>query len=134
MADFLKAYPDIKARMIPSDRPANLLQEQIDVGVRIGTLPDSSLVAIKVGTTRRVLCASRAYLAARGTPRRPEDLAEHDCINYTGVSLPEAWTLVRGNASIAVPVHTRLSVRRGGLCRSARRSRHCHCVYLPAQG
>jgi DNA-binding transcriptional LysR family regulator len=110
MADFLKAYPDIKARMIPSDRPANLLQEQIDVGVRIGTLPDSSLVAIKVGTTRRVLCASRAYLAARGTPRRPEDLAEHDCINYTGVSLPEAWTFVRGDASIAVPVHTRLSV------------------------
>jgi DNA-binding transcriptional LysR family regulator len=108
IADFLKAYPDIKARLIPNDHSASLFQEQIDVGVRIGALPDSSLVAIRVGTTRRVLCASPAYLAARGTPRRPEDLAEHDCINYAGFSLPDAWTFVRNKEVIAVPVHTRL--------------------------
>jgi DNA-binding transcriptional LysR family regulator len=110
IADFLKAYPDIKARLIPNDHSASLFQEQIDVGVRIGALPDSSLVAIRVGTTRRVLCASPAYLAARGTPRRPEDLAEHDCINYAGFSLPDAWTFVRNKEVIAVPVHTRLVV------------------------
>jgi DNA-binding transcriptional LysR family regulator len=110
MADFLKTYPDIKARMVPSDRPLSLFQEHIDVGVRIGVLPDSSLVAIPVGTTRRVICASPAYLAARGTPRTPEDLAGHDCINYTGFTLPDAWTLVRDKATIVVPVNSRLAV------------------------
>jgi DNA-binding transcriptional LysR family regulator len=73
-------------------------------------LPDSSLVAVRVGTARRVVCASPAYLAARGTPRTPEDLAGHDCINYAGFSLPDAWTFVRDKATIAVPVHTRLIV------------------------
>jgi DNA-binding transcriptional LysR family regulator len=110
MVDFLKTYPDIKARLIPSDRALSLFQEQIDVGVRIGALPDSSLVAIPVGTARRVICASPAYLAARGTPRTPEDLAGHDCINYAGFSLPDIWTFTKDKTTIAVPVTTRLTV------------------------
>jgi DNA-binding transcriptional LysR family regulator len=110
VADFLKAYPDIKARLIPTDRMTNLFQEQIDVGVRIGALPDSSLVAIRVGTTRRMVCASPAYLAARGTPRTPQDLAGHDCITYAGFGLPDVWTFGSDKAAIAVPVHTRLVV------------------------
>jgi DNA-binding transcriptional LysR family regulator len=110
MVDFLKTYPDIKGRLIPTDRALSLFQEQIDVGVRIGALPDSSLVAVRVGTARRVVCASPAYLAARGTPRMPEDLAKHDCINYAGFSLPDVWTFVRDEAAIAVPVQTRLIV------------------------
>jgi DNA-binding transcriptional LysR family regulator len=110
MADFLKAYPDIKARMIPTDRVPNLIQEQIDVGVRIGALPDSSLIAIPVGTTRRVVCASPAYLAARGAPRTPEDLARHDCIHYAAFAAPDVWTFVRDKATIAVPVNPRLVV------------------------
>jgi DNA-binding transcriptional LysR family regulator len=110
LMDFLKAYPDIKARMIPTDRPLSLFQEQIDVGVRIGALPDSSLVAVRLGTTRRVVCASPSYLAARGTPRTPEQLAGHDCINYAGFGLPDEWTFVRGKTAIAVPVNTRLVV------------------------
>lgn len=110
MADFLKAYPNIKARLIPTDRAVSLFQEQVDVGVRIGALPDSSLVAIPVGTTRRVVCASPAYLAARGTPRTPEDLAGHDCISYAVFALPDLWTFVRDKATIAVPVNTRLVV------------------------
>ncbi|PWT88450.1 MAG: LysR family transcriptional regulator [Proteobacteria bacterium] len=110
LVDFLKAYPEIKARMIPTDRPLSLFQEQIDVGVRIGALPDSSLMAVRVGITRRVVCASPAYLAARGTPRTPEQLARHDCINYAGFGLPDEWTFVRGKTAIAVPVNTRLVV------------------------
>ena len=110
MVDFLKTYPDIKARLIPSDRPLSLFQEHIDVGVRLGALPDSSLKALSVGTTCRVACASPAYLAARGTPRQPEDLAGHDCIHYAGFSQPDAWTFVRDKATIAVPVSTRLFV------------------------
>ena len=110
MADFLKAYPNIKARLIPTDQALSLFQEDIDVGVRIGTLPDSSLVAIPVGTTRRVVCASPTYLAARGTPRTLEDLAGHDCISYAGFSAPDAWSFVRDKVTVEVPVKTRLIV------------------------
>jgi NADPH:quinone reductase-like Zn-dependent oxidoreductase len=110
IVDFLKTYPDIKVRMIPTDQKLSLAQEQIDVAVRIGELPDSSLVAVRVGRTRRVVCASPAYLAARGTPRAPEDLVGHDCISYAGFSLPDAWTFVRDKATITALVHTRLIV------------------------
>ncbi|MBR1216528.1 LysR family transcriptional regulator [Bradyrhizobium sp. U87765 SZCCT0131] len=110
IADFLKTYPDIKTRIIPTDRVLSLVQEQIDVGVRIGTLPDSSLIAIPVGTTRRLACASPAYLAARGRPRTPEDLAAHDCISYAGFESHDLWTFVRDRATVAVPVKTRLIV------------------------
>ena len=110
IADFLKTYPDIKVRMIPTDQKLSLAQEQIDVAVRMGELPDSSLVALRLGRTRRVVCASPAYLAARGTPRTPEDLVEHDCISYPGFSPPDVWTFLKGNATIAAPVHTRLIV------------------------
>jgi DNA-binding transcriptional LysR family regulator len=111
MADFLKAYPDIKARMVPTDRVLSLVQEQIDVGIRIGALPDSNLIAIRVGATRRLACASPAYLAARGTPRTPDDLAGHDCIiNLAGHASHDAWTFVRDKTTIAVPVHPRLVV------------------------
>ncbi|MEH2560584.1 LysR family transcriptional regulator [Bradyrhizobium sp. AZCC 2289] len=110
IVDFLKAYPDIKVRMVPTDQKLNLVQEQIDVAVRIGQLPDSSLVALRLGRTRRVVCASPTYLAARGTPRKPEDLVGHDCISYQGFSLPDAWTFVVDKETIAAPVHTRLLV------------------------
>ena len=78
--------------------------------MRIGELPDSSLVALRLGSTRRVVCASPAYLAARGTPRTPEDLVGHDCISYAGFSPPDVWTFVRDKATIAAPVNTRLTV------------------------
>ena len=110
IVDFLKNYPDIKVRMIPTDQKLSLAQEQIDVAVRIGELPDSSLVALRLGSTRRVACASPAYLAARGTPRTPEDLVGHDCISYAGFSPPDVWTFVRDKATIAAPVRTRLVV------------------------
>lgn len=110
MADFLKAYPDITAKLIPTDRVLNLVQEQVDVGVRVGALPDSSLMAIRVGAARRLACASPAYLEARGVPRKPEDLAGHDCINYAGFGSHDDWTFIRDTAAITVPVHTRLFV------------------------
>jgi DNA-binding transcriptional LysR family regulator len=99
-----------------------MFQEHIDVGVRLGALPDSSLKALSVGTTCRVVCASPAYLAARGTPRTPEDLPGHDCINYAGFSQPDAWTFVRDKATIAVPVSTRLFVGSAEAAYSAARA------------
>jgi DNA-binding transcriptional LysR family regulator len=110
LADFLKAYPDIKASLLLADRVQSLFQEHIDLGLRIGPLPDSSLIAVHVGTTRRVICASPAYLAAHGTPRTPDELTRHDCITYAGFMSPDVWTFFKDKAAIAVPVRARLVV------------------------
>jgi DNA-binding transcriptional LysR family regulator len=114
LADFFKAYPDIKANLMLTDRLISLFQEHVDVGLRIGALPDSSLIAIPVGTTRRIACASPAYLAARGTPRTPNELLEHDCIKYSGFASPDVWTFSKGKTTIAVPVQARLTVGSAG--------------------
>jgi DNA-binding transcriptional LysR family regulator len=119
LADFLKAYPDITVRLILTDSVLSLFEEQIDVGLRIGALPDSSLMAIRVGAIRRMICASPAYLAERGTPRTPDDLAGHDCITYAGLVSPDAWTFVRDKTNIAVPVHARLVVGSAEAARDA---------------
>lgn len=110
VADFLKAHAQIDVRLSLADRVVNLLEERIDVAVRIGELPDSSLVATRVGAIRQVVCASPAYFAARGTPQRPEDLASHDCITFEGIAGPAAWAFGRGRTARPVAVHSRLSV------------------------
>ena len=110
LADFLKAYPDIKVSLILTDRVLSLFEEQIDVALRLGALSDSSMIAIRVGAIRRMICASPAYLAARGTPRTPDDLAGHDCITYAGLVSPDVWTFVRDKTNVAIPVHARLVV------------------------
>ena len=121
LTDFLKAYPDIDVQLVLSDRVVSLLEDHIDVAVRIGALPDSSMMALRLGAIRRVLCASPAYLASRGTPQTPDDLAAHDCISYAGFLAPTTWTLVRDQTDIAVPVHSRLVVGSGeAACDAAR--------------
>ena len=110
VADFLAAYPDIDVQLLLSDRVASLLEDQIDVALRLGELPDSSLIALRLGSIRRVLCASPGYLAGRGTPRTPDDLVSHDCVSYAGFMSTDVWTLVRDGTNVAVPVHSRLVV------------------------
>ena len=78
VAEFLTHYPQIDVRLVFTDRVVHLMDEQIDVAVRIGDLPDSSFMAIGVGQVRRVVCGSPAYLARNGVPARPQDLAAHD--------------------------------------------------------
>jgi len=110
VVDFLKAYPEIDIHMLLSDRVAALQEEHLDLAVRIGNLPDSSLVATRVGSIRRIVCASPAYFAARGTPRRPADLAAHDCITNEGLAAPGAWTFMTGKKETPVATHSRLVV------------------------
>jgi DNA-binding transcriptional LysR family regulator len=110
VVDFLKAYPRIDVRMVLADRVVNLLEERVDIAVRIGQLPDSSLVATHVGSIRRVVCASPAYFAARGIPARPADLAEHDCITFDGLASPEAWAFKGRKTEASVAIHSRLTV------------------------
>jgi DNA-binding transcriptional LysR family regulator len=91
LTEFLHAYPDIDIRLTLADRLLHLHDDHVDLAVRIGTLPDSSLMSVKVGSVRRVVCASPAYLATHGAPLVPEDLCRHRCITFTGLDTPERW-------------------------------------------
>lgn len=80
IVEYLKRHPDTEVSAVFVDRVVNLLEEGLDVGVRIGELPDSSMRALLVGSVRVVLCASKEYLRQRGVPRVPQDLLEHSII------------------------------------------------------
>jgi DNA-binding transcriptional LysR family regulator len=108
--EFLKAYPEINVRLILADRMINLLEEPVDVALRIAELDDSSLIAAKVGSIRRVVCASPAYFAERGVPQTPRDIAAHDCITFEGLSSAKAWRFRLGKLEATVPIRSRLAV------------------------
>ncbi len=110
VAEFLRAYPDIAVRLVLEDRIVSLPEDHVDIALRIGVLPDSRLVALRVGTIRRVVCASPAYLAIRGTPSAPADILGHDCIIYDGVLAPTTWSFAHGKAEVAIVVKPRLVV------------------------
>ena len=110
LAEFLRLYPKINVQLVLVDRIVSLPEDHVDVALRVGVLPDSRLIALRVGSVRRVTCASPAYLAARGTPRTPDDLAGHDCISYEGVLAGNAWRFVRDKTEIIVSVQPRLFV------------------------
>ncbi len=112
IADFLAAYPDIDVRLVQSDRNAQLLDDHIDLAVRIGTLPDSSMIAIQVGSVRQVVCASPEYLAAHGIPKKPEDLSGLSCITFDVLGSATSWSFTNkaGRNDSVVPVRSRLSV------------------------
>ena len=80
MAEFLARYPAIQFALLPSDRIVDMVEEGIDVAIRIGRLADTSFMARRIGEDKRVICAAPDYLARRGMPRRPEDLLRHECI------------------------------------------------------
>ncbi len=94
--DFLAHHPQVSARTLFVDRVVDLIDEGIDVGVRIAHLPDSSLRAMRVGSVRRVVCASPAYLAAHGTPQTPAELSKLDGINFSLSAAPGQWAFVSG--------------------------------------
>lgn len=107
---FLEAFPDVAVRLVLTDRVAHFLDDQVDVALRIGDLPDSSLMAARLGTVRRVMCASPAYLARRGIPETLEDLARHSVISFESVSTPNTWIFGSGGAEATATFSSRLSV------------------------
>ena len=110
VVEFLRAYPDIDIRMMLADWLVNVVEEQVDLAVRIGELPDSSLVATRIGAIRRVVCGSAAYFAERGMPKRPDDLAAHSCITHEGLTSSQAWTFATGKSEVSIAIHSRLVV------------------------
>lgn len=110
VADFLKAYPEVNIQLFLSDRSVNILEEKIDLAIRIGELPDSSLLSTKVGEIRQVVCGSPAYFKKHGKPKRPEDLKAHHCVSITSIGSSKNWTFKSGKTKLSAGVRTRLEV------------------------
>lgn len=89
--EYLKRYPAVNGRLLFVDRQVNLIEEGIDVAIRIGRLPDSGFSAVRVGSVRRVVCASAAYLKAHGVPATPADLKNHRVAGSTGAWVSAEW-------------------------------------------
>ena len=93
MADYLAAYPDVSLELNLNDRMADLVEEGFDAAIRIGALEDSGMVARPLRPYAMVICASPAYLARHGTPRTPDDLARHECVDFMQWSRHMRWRL-----------------------------------------
>jgi DNA-binding transcriptional LysR family regulator len=108
VGDFLAQFPEITIRLALSDRNVDLLDDRVDLAVRIGELPDSEMVATAVGSMRTVVCAAPSLLDAYGIPKRPEDLLNVPCVAFEGPAPAAGWQF--GPAGGEVAVKPRLSV------------------------
>ncbi len=108
LADFLECHEEVTAETLFVDRIVNLVEEGLDIAVRIGDLPDSTLTAIRVGSVRRVLCAAPAYIARHGRPSRPEDLAEHRLLHSLAINPSLQWRFLESGRTVAVRIAPRI--------------------------
>src|SRR5256714_3531270 len=116
IAEFLERYPDVRFDVSLSDRVVDLVEEGLDLAIRIGAPVADNLVARKLGETRMVPCASPGYLAKHAAPKTPEDLAHHNCFTYEYVSPRHVWRFRdRSGAERAVRVAGRLHSNNGDL-------------------
>lgn len=110
IAAYQMTYMETTVSALFIDRVVNLVEEGLDVGIRIGPLPDSLLRAIRVGQVRRVVCASPTYLKKHGSPKSPADLARHPIIAATSVSAGSEWAFAKGKEKISVRLSPRILV------------------------
>ena len=107
---FLAAFPEVSVELMLTDRVAHFLEDHVDIALRIGDLPDSGLIATRLGAVRRVTCASAVYLASRAAPTIPQDLAQHDVISFESLSSPTTWRYRSDGNELAVTLRSRLGV------------------------
>jgi DNA-binding transcriptional LysR family regulator len=112
VAAFLAAFPEISVNLVLADRNLHFTDDHLDVSLRIGALPDSSLVATRVGSVSRIVCGSPNFLAMHGTPKTPSDLAKFPCVGYGGITSDVAWRFATGESlrRAATPPRPRLTV------------------------
>jgi len=113
VAEFLGMHPGVSASLVLSDSIHNIVEEGIDLAVRIGRLQDSGLVARKLGEVRRVACASPGYLKRRGTPKTPQDLARHNCLHFGALSPTHYWEFHDAGKSRQLRVQGNFSSNQG---------------------
>ena len=102
MSAYLKRYPEVGAELRLADRMINLVEDGVDLAVRIGHLPDSSLVARHVGEMRRIVVASSGYLKQRGEPKTPQAIASHDTIQFGATTASPDWRFVEDGREVRV--------------------------------
>jgi len=112
IAEFLTLWPEINVRLVLSDRNLRLIDDHIDIAVRIGALADSALAATRVGAVRSVVCGSPAYFAAHGVAKMPEELAALPAVTFEALSPPQYWTFrePKSKRDIRVALRPRLAV------------------------
>jgi DNA-binding transcriptional LysR family regulator len=108
--DFLGAYPEITTRLVLADHVVSLIDDHVDVAVRVGRLADSSMVATRLGAVSWVACASPQYLDVNGTPPTPASLDQHDCIMFEGLYSTNLWSFGRGEQAESLPIRPRFAV------------------------
>jgi DNA-binding transcriptional LysR family regulator len=104
LSDFLARYPRLTVEFLVTNRPIDLVAENVDVAMRTGSLPNSSMVATKVIDLTQFICASPEYLARHGRPKVPEDLGRHQCLILNGIPDPAVWTFRKGSERVAVEI------------------------------
>jgi DNA-binding transcriptional LysR family regulator len=107
VTEFLKVNPGVNVQLLLSNRIANMMEEPVDLAIRVGDRPDSSLIAIHLGSTRRVVCGSPGYFREHGIPKTPADLKAHDCVTIGGFMSPTTWAFKSGKSA---PIRSRLVV------------------------
>jgi DNA-binding transcriptional LysR family regulator len=108
--EFLDAFPEIGLRLLLTDRVVDMVEENIAVAIRIGALPESSMIATRIGSIRLVVCASPDYLASRGRPQSPDDLRNYDCIAINDVDSPTTWKFRKAKHPVSAQIRSRLCV------------------------
>ena len=101
---FMKRYPDVKIDLMMTDRFVDIVEDGLDLLIRIGNRLDSSLIGNRIGTTRRVTVATRGYFEQVGEPQKPDDLVNHDCIVYTHLATGNEWHFQGTDGTIKVRV------------------------------
>jgi DNA-binding transcriptional LysR family regulator len=118
LSEYLDRYPQVSIDVALCDRVVDLVEEGFEAAIRIGQLPDSALIAKSLAPYRLMICASPEYLARRGTPGKPEDLSEHECLSFSPAALAH-WRLTDQDGAYRVPVSGRLQVNHGQALRVA---------------
>lgn len=113
VTEFLTTHPGVSVKFILTDRFENIVEEGIDLAVRIGNLPDSGLVARRVATVRRVTCASAQYLKRHGIPSHPSELSAHNCLQFSALSPTSYWEFYVAGKARQFRIHGTLSSNHG---------------------
>jgi len=130
IADFLEKYPDVTVKLIVNDRQVDIAAEGFDLAIRIGTVEDQSLITRKLAQSRRMVVASPVYLEKYGRPQTPEDLAQHNCLSYSGLHDGKAWPFQKDGREFLQRVGGRFMADSGTLlCEAAVRG--CGIALLP---
>jgi DNA-binding transcriptional LysR family regulator len=119
LSDFVAAHPQLRVQLSLTDRFVDLIEEGADVALRIGALEDSNLVARRIVTSRRLLCAAPDYLKRRGAPADPEALRDHSCLHYGHQAVAANWRLIGPEREHIVPVSGVLCANNGEVLRDA---------------